>query len=48
MEYSEIGRMNDFIELGGDSFNAIRVSSINEKRMNFKLNFKDILNYSKK
>eukprot|EP00833_Pecoramyces_ruminatium_P016364 jgi/Orpsp1_1/1190396/evm.model.d7180000078718.1 len=40
---NEIGRMGDFYEFGGDSLNAIRVSSRIEKELNIKINIKDIL-----
>ncbi|OUM63753.1 hypothetical protein PIROE2DRAFT_9693, partial [Piromyces sp. E2] len=43
---NEIGKMNDFYELGGDSLNAIRVSSKIEKELNIKINIKDILSNS--
>ncbi|OUM56895.1 hypothetical protein PIROE2DRAFT_36170, partial [Piromyces sp. E2] len=39
----EIGRMDDFIELGGDSFTAINVSSIFEKEFKIKINIKDLM-----
>eukprot|EP00833_Pecoramyces_ruminatium_P010738 jgi/Orpsp1_1/1184770/evm.model.c7180000090905.1 len=42
----KIGRMHDFYELGGDSLNAIRVSSRIEKELNIKIYIKDIMNYS--
>jgi len=37
---NEIGRMNDFYELGGESLNAIRVSSKIEKELKIKYIFK--------
>ncbi|OUM56343.1 hypothetical protein PIROE2DRAFT_19080, partial [Piromyces sp. E2] len=43
---NEIGKINDFYELGGDSLNAIRVSSKIEKELNIKINIKDILSNS--
>ncbi|OUM65650.1 hypothetical protein PIROE2DRAFT_7317, partial [Piromyces sp. E2] len=43
----EIGRMDDFYDLGGDSLNSIRVISHIAKTMNVKVNMKDILNNSK-
>eukprot|EP00833_Pecoramyces_ruminatium_P006152 jgi/Orpsp1_1/1180184/evm.model.c7180000072423.1 len=42
-----IGRMHDFYELGGDSLNAIRVSSRIEKELKIKIYIKDIMNHSK-
>ncbi|ORX65549.1 AMP-binding-domain-containing protein, partial [Anaeromyces robustus] len=43
MNESEIGVMSDFYELGGNSLNAIRVTTRNEKELDIKLNIKDIL-----
>ncbi|ORX63769.1 acetyl-CoA synthetase-like protein [Anaeromyces robustus] len=43
---NEIGRMNDFYELGGDSVNAIRVISRIEKDLNIRLGMKDIMSKS--
>eukprot|EP00833_Pecoramyces_ruminatium_P015334 jgi/Orpsp1_1/1189366/evm.model.d7180000071458.1 len=45
MSENEIGRMHDFYDLGGDSLNAIRVSSRIEKELKIKINIKDIMNY---
>jgi len=42
---SEIGRMSDFFDLGGDSLNAIRVSSRIEKELNIRINIKNILDH---
>eukprot|EP00833_Pecoramyces_ruminatium_P012342 jgi/Orpsp1_1/1186374/evm.model.d7180000050088.1 len=39
---NEIGKTNDFLELGGDSLNAIRLISMIEKELNVKLNIKEI------
>eukprot|EP00833_Pecoramyces_ruminatium_P008189 jgi/Orpsp1_1/1182221/evm.model.c7180000080399.2 len=44
---NEIGRMNDFYELGGDSLNAIRILSRIEKELKIKIYIKDIMSYSK-
>eukprot|EP00833_Pecoramyces_ruminatium_P011582 jgi/Orpsp1_1/1185614/evm.model.c7180000094620.1 len=41
----EIGRMNDFYEFGGDSLNAIRVSSRIEKELSIRIKIKDIINH---
>eukprot|EP00833_Pecoramyces_ruminatium_P014935 jgi/Orpsp1_1/1188967/evm.model.d7180000068591.1 len=46
MKEDIIGKYSDFFELGGDSFNAIRVISNIEKVFNIKLNIKDILSNS--
>eukprot|EP00833_Pecoramyces_ruminatium_P001369 jgi/Orpsp1_1/1175401/evm.model.c7180000053703.1 len=43
---NEIGRMGDFFEFGGDSLNAIRISSRIEKELNIRVNIKDILEHS--
>ncbi|ORX81926.1 acetyl-CoA synthetase-like protein [Anaeromyces robustus] len=43
---NEIGKVSDFYDLGGDSLNAIRVSSMIEKELNIKIYIKDILTYS--
>eukprot|EP00833_Pecoramyces_ruminatium_P012100 jgi/Orpsp1_1/1186132/evm.model.c7180000097107.1 len=40
----KIGRMHDFYDLGGDSLNAIRISSKIEKELKVKINIKDIMN----
>ncbi|ORX76770.1 acetyl-CoA synthetase-like protein [Anaeromyces robustus] len=41
---NEIGRMSNFYELGGDSFNAINTVVEINKTINISLNIKDILN----
>eukprot|EP00833_Pecoramyces_ruminatium_P016244 jgi/Orpsp1_1/1190276/evm.model.d7180000077905.1 len=46
MKENIIGKYSDFFELGGDSFNAIRVISSIEKMLKIKLNIKDILSKS--
>eukprot|EP00833_Pecoramyces_ruminatium_P011739 jgi/Orpsp1_1/1185771/evm.model.c7180000095173.1 len=43
----KIGRMNDFYKLGGDSLNAIRISSRIEKELEIKIYIKDIMSHSK-
>ncbi|ORX80511.1 acetyl-CoA synthetase-like protein [Anaeromyces robustus] len=43
---NEIGKTNDFFELGGDSFNAIKIISEIRKEFNVKINIKDILHNS--
>eukprot|EP00833_Pecoramyces_ruminatium_P005434 jgi/Orpsp1_1/1179466/evm.model.c7180000069449.1 len=43
----KIGRMHDFYELGGDSLNAIRISSRIEKELEIKIYIKDIMSHSK-
>eukprot|EP00833_Pecoramyces_ruminatium_P009147 jgi/Orpsp1_1/1183179/evm.model.c7180000084191.1 len=43
----KIGRMHDFYELGGDSLNAIRISSRIEKELKIKIYVKDIMSNSK-
>eukprot|EP00833_Pecoramyces_ruminatium_P009996 jgi/Orpsp1_1/1184028/evm.model.c7180000087718.1 len=43
----KIGRMHDFYELGGDSLNAIRISSRIEKELKIKIYIKDIMSHSK-
>eukprot|EP00833_Pecoramyces_ruminatium_P005222 jgi/Orpsp1_1/1179254/evm.model.c7180000068616.1 len=43
---NEVGRMSDFYELGGNSLNAILISSIIEKELNIKIFIKDIMSYS--
>ncbi|OUM56367.1 hypothetical protein PIROE2DRAFT_19047 [Piromyces sp. E2] len=43
---NEIGILDDFFELGGDSLNAIRVSSMIEQELKIKINIKDILNHT--
>eukprot|EP00833_Pecoramyces_ruminatium_P004094 jgi/Orpsp1_1/1178126/evm.model.c7180000064162.1 len=43
---NEIGRIHDFYELGGDSLNAIRISSRIEKELNIKIYIKDIMSHS--
>ncbi|OUM56406.1 hypothetical protein PIROE2DRAFT_18999, partial [Piromyces sp. E2] len=47
IDEGEIGRMDDFLDLGGDSFIAINVSSIFEKEFKIKVNIKDIIRNSK-
>eukprot|EP00833_Pecoramyces_ruminatium_P007630 jgi/Orpsp1_1/1181662/evm.model.c7180000078104.1 len=42
---NEIGRAHDFYELGGDSLNAIRISSGIEKILNVKISIKDIIGH---
>eukprot|EP00833_Pecoramyces_ruminatium_P009660 jgi/Orpsp1_1/1183692/evm.model.c7180000086304.1 len=42
----KIGRMQDFYELGGDSLNAIRISSRIEKELKIKIYIKDIMSHS--
>ncbi|ORX78898.1 acetyl-CoA synthetase-like protein [Anaeromyces robustus] len=42
---NEIGRMSDFFNLGGDSMNAIRLTSVIEKELNIKLSIKDIITH---
>eukprot|EP00833_Pecoramyces_ruminatium_P008924 jgi/Orpsp1_1/1182956/evm.model.c7180000083280.1 len=44
--YNEIGRTNDFYELGGDSLNAIRVISYIKSTFKIKIFMKDIMNNS--
>eukprot|EP00833_Pecoramyces_ruminatium_P001959 jgi/Orpsp1_1/1175991/evm.model.c7180000055986.1 len=46
MKENIVGKYSDFFELGGDSFNAIRVISNIEKTFNIKLNIKNILSNS--
>ncbi|ORX80515.1 acetyl-CoA synthetase-like protein [Anaeromyces robustus] len=46
IDENEIGRNNDFFELGGDSLNAIRLISIFKKELNIKLNIKEIYEHS--
>eukprot|EP00833_Pecoramyces_ruminatium_P001366 jgi/Orpsp1_1/1175398/evm.model.c7180000053692.1 len=46
MKQEEVGRMQDFYELGGDSLNAIRISSRIEKELNIKIYIKDIMSHS--
>ncbi|OUM56932.1 hypothetical protein PIROE2DRAFT_18247, partial [Piromyces sp. E2] len=46
IDENEIGKMSDFHELGGDSLNAIRMTSKIEKELNIKINIKDILSNS--
>eukprot|EP00833_Pecoramyces_ruminatium_P013795 jgi/Orpsp1_1/1187827/evm.model.d7180000060423.1 len=46
MSEMEIGRMHDFYDLGGDSLNAIRISSRIEKELKVKINIKDIMSHS--
>eukprot|EP00833_Pecoramyces_ruminatium_P001157 jgi/Orpsp1_1/1175189/evm.model.c7180000052945.1 len=43
---NEIGIKQDFYELGGDSLNAIRISSRIEKELKIKIYLKDIMNHS--
>eukprot|EP00833_Pecoramyces_ruminatium_P013669 jgi/Orpsp1_1/1187701/evm.model.d7180000059555.1 len=43
----KIGRMHDFYKLGGNSLNAIRVSSRIEKELKIKIYIKDIMSHSK-
>eukprot|EP00833_Pecoramyces_ruminatium_P010004 jgi/Orpsp1_1/1184036/evm.model.c7180000087749.1 len=45
IELNEIGRNHDFYELGGDSLNAIRISSRIEKELNIKIYIKDIMSH---
>eukprot|EP00833_Pecoramyces_ruminatium_P016089 jgi/Orpsp1_1/1190121/evm.model.d7180000076720.1 len=42
----EVGRTSDFYEMGGDSLNAIRISSMIEKKLQLKVNIRDIMKYS--
>ncbi|ORX80514.1 acetyl-CoA synthetase-like protein [Anaeromyces robustus] len=46
IDENEIGKNNDFFELGGDSLNAIRLISMIEKELNIKLNIKEIYEHS--
>ncbi|ORX80372.1 acetyl-CoA synthetase-like protein [Anaeromyces robustus] len=46
MNKEEIGRLNDFYELGGDSFNAIQVCNLIEKEFKIKINMRDIFSNS--
>eukprot|EP00833_Pecoramyces_ruminatium_P011233 jgi/Orpsp1_1/1185265/evm.model.c7180000092984.1 len=46
MNQEEVGRMQDFYELGGNSLNAIRISSRIEKELNIKIYIKDIMSHS--
>eukprot|EP00833_Pecoramyces_ruminatium_P010312 jgi/Orpsp1_1/1184344/evm.model.c7180000089162.1 len=41
----EVGKKNDFFELGGDSLNAIRISLRIEKELKIKINIKDIMSH---
>ncbi|OUM56578.1 hypothetical protein PIROE2DRAFT_18755, partial [Piromyces sp. E2] len=43
LKETEIGRKSDFLELGGDSLNAIKVSMMIEKELKIKIYIKDIL-----
>eukprot|EP00833_Pecoramyces_ruminatium_P005930 jgi/Orpsp1_1/1179962/evm.model.c7180000071593.1 len=43
----KIGRMHDFYDLGGDSLNAIRISSRIEKELKIKIYINDIMSHSK-
>ncbi|OUM56214.1 hypothetical protein PIROE2DRAFT_19276, partial [Piromyces sp. E2] len=45
-DVEEVGRMNDFYEMGGDSLLAIRTSSMIEKQLKLKINIKSILSNS--
>eukprot|EP00833_Pecoramyces_ruminatium_P018314 jgi/Orpsp1_1/1192346/evm.model.d7180000092453.1 len=46
IELNEVGKRQDFFELGGDSLNAIRISSRIEKELNIKVYIKDIMSHS--
>eukprot|EP00833_Pecoramyces_ruminatium_P002038 jgi/Orpsp1_1/1176070/evm.model.c7180000056293.1 len=46
MKHGDVGRMHDFYDLGGDSLNAIRISSRIEKELNIKIYIKDIMCHS--
>ncbi|ORX75150.1 acetyl-CoA synthetase-like protein [Anaeromyces robustus] len=46
IDENEIGKNNDFFELGGDSLNALRLISMIEKELNIKLNIKEIYEHS--
>ncbi|ORX77638.1 acetyl-CoA synthetase-like protein [Anaeromyces robustus] len=46
IDKEEIGRNNDFYELGGDSFNAIQVCTLIEKVFNIKINMRDIFSHT--
>ncbi|OUM68372.1 hypothetical protein PIROE2DRAFT_3971, partial [Piromyces sp. E2] len=46
MNENEVGRTTDFIELGINSLNSIKFSYMIERRMNIKLEIKDILSHS--
>eukprot|EP00833_Pecoramyces_ruminatium_P001188 jgi/Orpsp1_1/1175220/evm.model.c7180000053073.1 len=43
---NKIGKMHDFNDIGGNSFNAIEVCILLEKELNIKLSIKDILTHS--
>ncbi|OUM56296.1 hypothetical protein PIROE2DRAFT_19156, partial [Piromyces sp. E2] len=45
-DINEVGRMNDFYEMGGDSLLAIRTTSMIEKQLKLKINIKTILSNS--
>ncbi|OUM64955.1 hypothetical protein PIROE2DRAFT_8098, partial [Piromyces sp. E2] len=45
-DINEVGRMNDFYEMGGDSLLAIRVASMIEKYIKLKIDIKTILSNS--
>ncbi|OUM63915.1 hypothetical protein PIROE2DRAFT_9446 [Piromyces sp. E2] len=44
---NEVGRTNDFFEMGGDSLNAIRIVAYIKNEFNIKIYIKDIMNNSK-
>ncbi|ORX77639.1 acetyl-CoA synthetase-like protein [Anaeromyces robustus] len=46
IDINEIGRNNDFYELGGNSFNAIRICNLIEKVFMIKINMRDIFSHS--
>ncbi|OUM64960.1 hypothetical protein PIROE2DRAFT_8103 [Piromyces sp. E2] len=46
-DINEVGRMNDFYEMGGDSFLAIKIIFELKKVIGLKLNIKDVMNHSK-
>lgn len=45
IDQDKIGRNTNFFELGGNSLNAVNISSLIEKEFKIKLNIKDIITY---
>ncbi|OUM56129.1 hypothetical protein PIROE2DRAFT_19411, partial [Piromyces sp. E2] len=45
MEVEKIGRTSDFFEMGGNSINAIKISTMIEKELKTKINIKNVLSH---
>ncbi|OUM58757.1 hypothetical protein PIROE2DRAFT_15885, partial [Piromyces sp. E2] len=46
INYNEVGRLSDFIEMGGNSFNAIKVIAEINNTFNIKIKIRDIINHA--